>query len=335
MTDYSLAIFDRQDYTGVDIMKFFMALCVIAIHVNSAECVTTHWPMAIEWLINQAVPFFFICSGFLLAKKLEKIDDRNEHITTIRRRAVTIFRIFVCWLLIYLPITIYVNLNNDISFTKDLINYFGRIIVSGESQYAYPLWFLYSMGIVLMAYSLLYKVKNIEYKLLALFAIVLALNNFISVNESIAGNLGKWFALLTSRSLGGGIYIMSGIILYRGHRLPRPATSIVLVVASVILFCLKLPYWELCGGIAFFTTAIYASRLLTKPTRRYRKMSIWIYYTHMLVIFAYIVWHGFNGTSATASGLYIATVFPVVVISAILTRLQDVREFKFLRYLIS
>lgn len=64
-------------YPGVDLMKYVMALAVIAIH-NSALLKTLDYPEVFAWLIRLTVPFFFIISGFFLASKLERVDDVSE-----------------------------------------------------------------------------------------------------------------------------------------------------------------------------------------------------------------------------------------------------------------
>ena len=328
-------IINRPSYQGVDYMKFIMALCVVAIHVNSANCVLTHWPPCIKWLINLAVPFFFVCSGFLLARKLDRQPDDVQRRKTLWKRAFTIFRIFGCWLLIYLPITVYLDARNGDSVAHDAVAYFGRVLLSGESEYAYPLWFLYSMAIVLTVYAVLYKIKHIERILFALFAIVLAVNSLQSWDCLQDISLLKPFNLLTHRTLGGGTYIMAGIILYRMRFVPSLWLSLGLVVVSVSLFILKLPYWELCGGVALFALAVRINSSEASPRTWWRLMSMWIYYLHMYVIFFLSLYFGAKGEFLTAPVLYCIVLALAVVLSALLVRLQAIKSCSWLNFLIS
>ena len=331
----SFSILNRPVFAGVDYIKFMMALCVVAIHVNSAECVLTHWPPAVEWLIRLAVPFFFISSGFLLARKLERQPDDVQRRKTLWERAFTIFRIFGCWLLIYLPITVYLDARNGDSVAHDVVVYFGRVLLSGESEYAYPLWFLYSMAIVLTIYAVLYKIKHIERILFALFAIVLAVNSLQSWECLQDISLLKLFNLLTQRTLGGGTYIMAGIILYRMRFVPSLWLSLAFVAVSVLLFVLHLPYWELCGGVALFAVALRINSSESSPRTWWRSMSMWIYYLHMYVIFFLSLYFGAEGEFLTAPVLYCIVLALAVALSALLVRLQATKSCAWLNFLIS
>lgn len=327
---------DRRCFSGVDYVKFLMALCVVAIHVNSSTCVTGHWSDAIEWLIRLAVPFFFICSGFFLGRKLNGNIAIDAGQRIILGRAKKISRIFVCWLLIYLPITIYVDLNNGSTFMHDVVSYFGRLLLSGESEYAYPLWFLYSMAIVLAVYALLFKVKRAEVLLISVFAIITGVNALIS-NGVLGENFyAKWFSLLTARTLGGGLHIMSGVMLSRTGYLPKSAMALVLVALSVVLFVFSLPYWELCGGCALFVLALRFNKVLWScGTLGWRSMSMWIYYLHMYVIFTLMLFLTRNGILLTPIVFMAIVSAGVIVLAGVLTRLQHVKGFRWLNYLVS
>lgn len=49
----------RNQYYGIDIIKFIMAVCVIAIHTQPIEKAVSWWPFYSKFL-SMAVPFFFI-----------------------------------------------------------------------------------------------------------------------------------------------------------------------------------------------------------------------------------------------------------------------------------
>lgn len=329
------AILNRPVFQGVDYVKFIMALCVVAIHVDSASCVLTHWSPCVVWLIRLAVPFFFISSGFLLARKLEKLSESAERRKAVFRRAVRIFRIFACWLMIYLPITIYLDINDGRTLAYDIVGYIGRVVISGDSEYAYPLWFLYSMAIVLTIYGVFYKFRHIEWLLWFVFALILAANTLQPWEDSWNNSLLGLFNMLTRRTLGGGVYIMSGLLLYQCRFIPSVGLSLSLIAVSVLLFVMQLPYWELCGGVALFAIALRIGKSGGTSSSWWRSMSMWIYYLHMYVIFFFCIYLGLKDIFLTAPVLYVAVIVPAIAISALLVRLQKTKPCQWLSFLIS
>ena len=63
----------NQNYNILDITKFFMALLVVCIHIKilpNNEYVSLIFTNVIA---RVAVPFFFVCSGFLFFKKQDSV----------------------------------------------------------------------------------------------------------------------------------------------------------------------------------------------------------------------------------------------------------------------
>lgn len=67
---------------AVDVGKFFMAFVVIAIHTHPFEGLEQSVFITIYFLsCHCAVPFFFLSTGYLLARKLKSkntIDEKNK-----------------------------------------------------------------------------------------------------------------------------------------------------------------------------------------------------------------------------------------------------------------
>ena len=146
----------RNDYTGIDIFKFLMAFAVIAIHCRLDNIMGDRdWPHPIGFIIGMAVPFFFITSGFLIAQKIDnpKITDIKKRLL-IRKRSYTIFRIFLYWLIIYLPIAIYSYISDGTVVCKAIAGYIYKVATGGHSIWAWQLWFIYSMAWVTLIYSI-------------------------------------------------------------------------------------------------------------------------------------------------------------------------------------
>lgn len=145
--------------TGIDITKFIMSFAVIAIHVSAGSCTGIPLPTGVEYIVRLAVPFFFICSGFLVTRKIELM-EYDDISAMFRKRSLQLFRIFGIWLLIYLPITIYHSIEKPKTIWKIIGGYIANVFLSGESYLAWPLWFIYSMAIIFLIFSFINILKK-------------------------------------------------------------------------------------------------------------------------------------------------------------------------------
>lgn len=267
---------------GVDIGKFIMAFAVVAIHVSSGSCTGDRLPLLGEWFVGLAVPFFFITSGYLLARKIHEINDPGEVKQMLRRRAWQLFRIFGYWLLIYLPITVYQDIGTDRPVWKIIGGYFFGILTRGESAYAWPLWFIYSMAIVLLLLSWSWNRKRLMWLLTTVFVGV----TLLAWTNTFDRELLSLVKLLTIRQMGGGIYIISGMVCYKYQDfISKNILTVSFIAASLILYYYRLPFWQLMGGTTIFMIAL---NIRLKPDSSYlwlRSQSMWIYYLHMYPVF--------------------------------------------------
>ena len=191
-----------RQLSGVDVVKFVMAFAVIAIHVEAVA--SFDFPEIIQWFIALAVPFFFITSGYLLGRKLTDIPLIGEKRKFLSDRSCKLFRLFAYWLIIYLPISIYLYSLKDDPLWKDILSYIGSVIINGESRYAWPLWFIYSMAIVLFILSKALFRKNSLLVLTLVFILVNFVNSAAKLGYAYSDIfVVKAFNILTARTLGG------------------------------------------------------------------------------------------------------------------------------------
>ncbi len=99
---------EKRQYNGLDVTKAVLAVLVALRHmIQIFYPEESKWRLVIgAWLSNLAVPVFFITAGFFLFRKV----DRQQ--PEAGRRAVLqycgrIFRLYVLWSVIYLPIDYY------------------------------------------------------------------------------------------------------------------------------------------------------------------------------------------------------------------------------------
>ncbi len=321
----------------IDCLKLLMAYAVIAIHVSAI----THqeWPAIFEWFIRLAVPFFFITSGYLLARKctvLRESDCRVE----LHTRSRKLFRLYAKWLLVYFPIALYYFIFvSTHSFVGDVTRYVSMVIIDGESPYAWPLWFIYSMAIVFLILSFSSQLKRTVTIGMIVFSVIYLINY---IDPDSLSNIAviktlKVFDRLTVRSLGGAIYICGGFLLFQyekkmSKQLPM---AVALLAISLILYSTGLPFSPLTGGIGLFMLGLKPELRDSTTYKKFRSASMWIYYIHMIVLFPLIV---ITNTCEASINPYLALAGAIVIsslLAAVLIRLERLREFSFLSSLIS
>lgn len=88
---------------GFDLLKFLMALMIVAVHARAFE--EPHLYKIMAPLMNVSVPLFFILSSFFLFRKILET-DRVEYVIRFLKRTSTLYGF---WLIINIPLYLYEN----------------------------------------------------------------------------------------------------------------------------------------------------------------------------------------------------------------------------------
>lgn len=63
---------EKKNYYGIDLLKFIMAVCVVAIHTQPLYSIQSIVVQRLfDTITSLAVPYFFSVSGFLLFSKID------------------------------------------------------------------------------------------------------------------------------------------------------------------------------------------------------------------------------------------------------------------------
>ena len=74
----------KKKYNSIDLCKIFMAVCVVAMHTKPLDGCSNRIILSVyDSIVNCAVPFFFLASGYLLSVKLSYPYDSVENIKII------------------------------------------------------------------------------------------------------------------------------------------------------------------------------------------------------------------------------------------------------------
>lgn len=160
-----------KEILGVDLFKYIMAIAVIAIHVSLPSCCGEPFPSICTWFNSLAVPFFFVVSGYLLARKISVIDSTECKADTVRQRSFAIFRIFALWTLFYFPLSMSIYISDGTPLLKIITSTIISIFSRGEMVCAWPLWFLYSMALMTFAISLV--IRHPKYRFMFVTVVIL------------------------------------------------------------------------------------------------------------------------------------------------------------------
>ena len=99
-----------KNYNGIDLFKFFFALCVVAIHVHpfnvEAEGAFSFFSF-LNTILNTAVPFFFIANGFFMAGKMKTPLGAHENLSVVCNVLKKYVLLYVIWIF---PIILISNL---------------------------------------------------------------------------------------------------------------------------------------------------------------------------------------------------------------------------------
>lgn len=115
-------------------MKWLMAYLVVAIHTTAES---------LMGLLDTAVPFFFIASGFFLFRKLG--GSREEDLAVIRQWAKKVLKLYLIWTLVYLPFTVIGFMRDGLSLQTAAVVFVRNLVLVGENYLSWPLWYLLAM----------------------------------------------------------------------------------------------------------------------------------------------------------------------------------------------
>lgn len=239
-----------NNFNCVDIAKYIMAFAVVAIHVQALyinETGTTIYPFVVEWFIRLAVPFFFIASGWLMHRKISRI-DKFEAIECLDKKTVATFKALGLWVLIYLPISIIYYWHCGSTVIHNICVYLFNLLIKGESYFAWTLWYLYALAIGIIALRITCNRTNYQ-----VIAYILFIAGYLVANQYI--HASQYFSLLCDKPLGGGIYILSGWFLFSimsKHHFSKVLVSGIALLSSIVLYYFKLPFWQIIGGLGIY-----------------------------------------------------------------------------------
>jgi serine/alanine racemase len=300
-----------------------------------------------SWLSNLPVPVFFTIAGFFLFRKL---DDAKPDNRIIRRYSGRIFRLYLIWSILYLPIDIY-NWSHepDHSIWTGIPRYLHRFLFDSTIP---QLWYLPALGVACVIVWFLYT-HGVKIHWLLSGGLLLFIGGCIGNNwmfnqqlplkiQSALKLYARYFLTMRNGIFYGVFFLALGLALSRIKWRPPFAVS----VAGSIL-CLAATYWESTHfeevNFVFMTApAAYFLFVTAEAIRlpdwkifpRMRGMSEWIYFMHFY-FFHFLVWtRKWNPIPFSSKSITVMIQVSVLLFAWLMVRLSETERGRWLKYLI-
>lgn len=285
-----------------------MAFFVIAIHTHPFEFFNL--PVFVmrlyDLICSCAVPFFFLTTGYLLARKLRKNSDFNIKSNIVKKSLKKTFRLYIIWSIVYIPLALYEysHIYKELLGSRilyDVVLYIHGLIFKGEHFNSWILWYLLSsIYALMMIYFLVKKGKSIKYITIIgvfVFIIGIVMTDLINTTSSL-GYYESFLQKLIQYTFGNGrltigfLYIPLGMLLY-DIVLSKKKASICIFIGIILTF-LGLKDWFMISNFITVLTSVGIFILLLnihlKESDIYvklRTISMIIYFMHMWVYSLY------------------------------------------------
>lgn len=93
---------EKKNYYGIDLLKFIMAVCVVAIHTQPLYSIQSIVVQRLfDTITSLAVPYFFSVSGFLLFSKIDANILSRKSMEVCKKYLSRVLSLYVIWNIIY------------------------------------------------------------------------------------------------------------------------------------------------------------------------------------------------------------------------------------------
>ncbi len=283
-------------FNSIDVLKLIMAFAVVAIHTQPLEaCSNSNLLNAYDLLVNMAVPFFFLSSGYLLAVKMHWPYGNAGDLARIRTQLKKITWLYILCSIVYLPLAIHPFILHRMSPSQAIVQYIKGFFLRGEQYNSWHLWYLLSTIYALLLIWAVLKIWRTPKSLIYISIMAGICSIGITTLAQSTHNLSPAFALLqriiqssicNSRLLRGMVYIPIGMLLAH-KQIPAVWNWVGLVIGYTANFFVS---DEIMSSYLLMITSIALFGIIEKIDLKnnsiyghFRNMSTIIYLIHMYI----------------------------------------------------
>lgn len=284
----------RKNSNSIDLFKFIMAFAVVAIHTRPFIGDDGTVYEIYDSLVNLAVPFFFLSSGFLLMKRMDNSIDTN----VLYKHLIKMVKMYIFWMIIYSPMTIYRYIVNDLGFVKSVLYFCRGFFLLGQLYNSWHLWYLlatiYSLVLIvwLMKKDNIYIYIYLLYMCIFFIFVSIGLDGLVRIDD--CSESLKMFQKIIKVSVGNGrifrgmIYIPLGMeIGGKRYKLSTMSNTLILGISFVLnCFIKNIIISELLiiiSSVCMFCLIVQIDLCDNEIYLILREMSSSIYFIHMYV----------------------------------------------------
>lgn len=350
----------QKTYYGLDLVKFIMAIFIVSIHAHPLTEISYNWNYALtQGIARIGVPFFFVTSGFLLFRKM-KLDFLDK--SRIKKYLIHIFRLYVVWTVIYLPIIVYTGIiKGKHGMLMGLLGVIRNTIMSGSYL---QLWFLQALLVsAIIIVALLHfrvSIKKVFLLTGALYCVALlgeayyAVFNYFFPEGTAMYKFWHILKMLFVTPRNGICF--GALYFFMGAYLSSVKTDISMKkIKWGMLISFALLMVEVMGGSFIglvrhsdvyiflipltYYVFLYAKNMQLKDSPKWlylRKQSMYIFYIHPWFLFILGIFFGKGKYSLVYIGslaIFLATVALSIIFGHVVIKLSGKKKFAFLRYL--
>lgn len=298
-TECSMEIVKSENYryTLVDILKVFCACLVVFIHVCEIQDGHEVAKLILACFSKQAVPFFFIVSGFFVGRKFNANRANKQ---SVYRYAGNLFLLYLVWCILWLPdmITAYRKMYYNQSYVYLFFVLVRRIFCAGYSAY----WYLLVLAETTIIASIF--LGHQKEKILYIFAVIGLIWGLIyelNINNGILALANRTVYLFFSWSnnvlMKGLPYVTIGIFFSRHTEVHQMFSKKILLITYVLTSLCCIGLYCFAGEVAVLFSPLQAILLffisvqpitlnLNKNVSHFcRNISSSLYLIHTVIIY--------------------------------------------------
>ncbi len=277
---------DNKSVSLVDFGRFFFAICVVGIHTHAFN----DDPIIFSYVFSMAVPFFFVCSGFFLGKKISITNGTSEYRSILKKYWIRLLIPYLIWAPWYFCVEVLADhIVEHIPLVEGLKEHAIWWLVSGPGG---ALWYVQAI-LVLVPILMISGEKRYRYG-------IVALSIALSIVPSIVGNLDNPVAdyVLHSRMfLWHGYYFLIGLFVGENWKkgFSKLMSASIFIAGLILLVVNFVTAWNVpiahlfrllaVVGLFSFLLSIAAPYSMDMSLR-FRRYSTIIYFTHITLKYA-------------------------------------------------
>ena len=284
---------NANKYDCIDYAKIVLAIFVIAAHSCLEQAVELDFIRnCLYQLWRDAVPLFFVLSGFLLWRKT-KTSLKSEKLSRIKKFINHSLKLYIIWTCIYLPYTIYGFYTDDISITKSIAIFLRNFFLIGENYFSWHLWYMHGMVVAGMILFTLVKC-NCKLHIMCVIAITLAIigqlidwMNCHDINAKVLDYYYLAFSTIRNGIFVGFPFIMIGVFIAEKGIIRSHIVNMILLLLGICTYVMGQTFFAnmiIIFTVVQFLFKIPTSKLEKTLPEKCRLASTVIYFVHMIWI---------------------------------------------------